>query len=257
MITIPMQRAYRNSEFIQFHANVLSIVTDADPEKLKIADQVKAYSTPVTALDDVFKQQTSSPTTKELEAYDEARDFAIIGIRAVIEGYTYHFDKKSREAAQALLESIDLYGARIYKLNYQAQTTTLRNLISEWEQNATLKKAVTLLQLTDWIAHMKTVNTVFNTKFLERNSEYATTNKENLSTMRDEAVTAYRVLMDHITAHATLNSSAALTNLINKLNALTDNYNTLIENRTRTKPDAITDIDVDVDNPTPNDIAAE
>ncbi|TYP70888.1 hypothetical protein BD809_11156 [Aquimarina intermedia] len=252
-----MQRAYRNSEFIQFHANVLSIVTDTDPEKLKIADQVKAYKIPVTALDDVFKQQTSSPTTKELEAYDEARDFAIIGIRAVIEGYTYHYDKKSREAAQALLESINLYGTQLYKLNYQAQTTTLRNLISEWEQNASLKKAVTLLQLTDWVSHMKTVNTVFNNKFLERNSEYATATKENLSSMRDEAVTAYRVLMDHITAHATLNGTAALTNLINKLNALTDNYNTLIENRTRSTSEDESENQENTDNPTPQDIAAE
>jgi len=223
----------RNDEFIQFMVNVAEIANLQDTTALLIKSQTDALQLQAQALDEVFKKQQGSDTTAQIKELDKKRDFAIIGIRSLLEAYSYHYDNEIREGALVLKESLAKYGDRIYDLNYQAETTTIRNLVEEWKTTPHLAAALSKMTASAWVDHLDTTNTEFNTTYLERNTELSEATKVSVTSLREGVVEDYRALTAHITAHATLNPAEGYTKLINQLNTLIDQYKALLDSRTK------------------------
>lgn len=99
-------RQLRNSEFIRFHKQVLEICEKADPASLAIASQVNNLQTQVTQLDALFLKR-GNPITEELEALDDRRDAALMGIRANLDSFAYHYEQSHRPGAPWLVSSPD------------------------------------------------------------------------------------------------------------------------------------------------------
>ena len=165
---------------------------------------------------------------------DERRDDAVNGIYYFLLGYTYHFEVDKQQKAQLLLTNMDLYGSGISRLNYQAETATLNNLLRDWENKPELADAITSFNLSSWVNELKTANEEFNTKYLSRTQEYGDASPETIKTKRDETNTAYYALRDRIDAlHLLVETPPSpYATVINQLNALTDQYNKLLINRT-------------------------
>ncbi|WP_271782322.1 DUF6261 family protein [Aquimarina algiphila] len=207
-----------------------NIVILRDPQALKLAPQSATLIREIFAMGEVYKKQVNT-ITKDLEAIDERRDLAIIGIRIVLEGFIYHFDLTKRNAAKELLQSIDGYEKRISKQNYHVKTVTLDNLIYDWETILELKTALITLDLTDWVEELKENNTSFNETYIEHNTQYMFDSKTNVTQLRSKVKESYTDLINHITAYATLHSSEAYENIVKEINTLTKRYNDLAEKR--------------------------
>ena len=227
----------RNAEFIQFLKDVSSLCQAKNPETLQISSELKQVLDMVNLLDAAFNREQSSKITKIIEQLDAERDACIIGIRALIVAYTYHYEQNIKVAAVDLLKILDHYGSNLARFNYQAQTETLSRLISDLESQKNVLEALGSSHLITWIERMKTLNQEFGEQYLARTKEYASLPKQTFLEMRREAVEKYRTLTAMLVARYTINAASenplpAYEILIQEINALTEQYNQVIDNRT-------------------------
>ena len=89
--------------------------------------------------------------TAELATLDERRDNGIICLRKLADGYINHHDPAKRQAGKRLLNAIDKYGRQISKMNYQAETSVLDNLVVDLQKGEANAAAVKLLGLGDTV----------------------------------------------------------------------------------------------------------
>lgn len=221
----------RNSEFLQFGDVFSKFVDSNDPVALNIAPQHLAFKLKLDETSGLFKLERSSPLTEELVLSDERRDKAINGITGVTESYCNHFVPATSLAARLLLASLNLYGIGIARLNTQAESKTINAIVKDWETKPELTAAVNMLGITDWVAELKTANQLFDQKYYERTEEYGAANPDTLKIKREETMTAYYELRKFIDANFVLHPGEAYEKLINGLNALIEQYNTIINTR--------------------------
>lgn len=165
---------------------------------------------------------------------DDKRDCFINGIIEVIKGYTNHFSMNKIEAAELLKAHINKYGKRIDKMNYNAETVVLNDLIDGIETNTELKDAVNLLGISDWITELKASNTEFNRLYELRAEEEAGKTKLVLRELRNESVKTYRDLIKYFEAASIMHPSEVYEPAANKINEFIDKYNSL---RRKSKPE--------------------
>ena len=227
----------RNASYLQFQKDFLAIISRNDPASLQIETKYNDLSAKVTELENLFKKVLANPITQELLALDTRRDDAVTGIYYTALAYSYHFDATIKQDANALLANITLYGSGIARLNYQAETATITNLINDWESKPELQQAIGTLNLKAWKEELKAINTEFGTKYLDRTQDYGNATPETLKTKREETNAVYYALRDRINALDLLVETppSPYSTVINQLNALVDQYNLLIA--TPTTPD--------------------
>ena len=230
----------RNAELLQLMKNTASLVAANDTTVMNVVPQHTALQNQVTALETLFRISQSSEITQELLNTDARRDNAITGIKLVVEGYLSHFDPETALAAKKLNDNLALYGERIYKQNYQSQTATLNAIISDWETKPELSAAMELLELSAWKNEMKEANTLFDAKYLSRTQDYGAANPDTLKAEREETNQVYYKLRDRIVGFATVldDPDPAYAKTINELNALVEQYNSLLRNRVPEIPEA-------------------
>lgn len=228
----------RNAEYLQYVKDYLAIINLNTPEQLGIDAKLAILSTKATELEALYKKALASDKTQELLMLDERRDDALNGIYYFLLGYTYYFQADQQQKARLLLTNMELYGSGISRLNYQAETATVNNLIRDWENKPELADAITSFNLSSWVNELKTANEEFNTKYLLRTQEYGDASPETIRTKREETNTAYYALRDRIDALHLLVETlpSPYATVINQLNALTDQYNKLLINRTDNSP---------------------
>lgn len=226
----------RNGEYIQFIKDTCTIVTNNDPAVLNVVTQHTALLAKGTELESLFKTAMANAITKELVDLDEQRDQIINGLGFVIKGYGYHFLPAIKSAANALNDNLKMYGTGIATQNLQGETATLTSLVGDWENKPDLTAAVTTLQLTNWLTELKLVNEKFATRYIQRTTEYAAANPENLKMKREETNQVYYELRKFIDAYSVINSGVAAYGIVtNQLNALINQYNTLLAGRVATE----------------------
>lgn len=221
----------RNGEYLQFMKNVDSLVTDNDPVVLNVVAQKAALSSSNALLDGLFKTELANQITQELVLLDERRDKAIVGIAAVVTGFMYHYDLDKAKAGALLNDNLKLYGTGIAKQNYQAETATIASIVIDWETKVPLSDSMNLLVLKEWKDELKAINTLFDEKYLARTQEYAAANPDTLKIKREEGNSVYYTLRDFLNSFSIVAPSVANTKVINEINALVDQYNTLLNNR--------------------------
>lgn len=230
----------RNAEYLQLMKDFATIVERNDPNTLNVTAKLADLQTKVGEMDSLFKKILANENTTTLLNIDKQRDDCINGIFNVVQGYEYHFNETTRVAAQKLATNLRSYGTGIARLNYQAETATLTNIINDWETKPDLIAALNTLDLIAWKEEMKSQNNSFNQVYLDRTQEYGNANPENLVSKRNETNTIYYALRDRITALDILIEAPAVspyTTTINQLNALIDQYTTLIIGRAKSVDD--------------------
>ncbi|WP_430412851.1 DUF6261 family protein [Kordia sp.] len=228
---IPVFSRYRNSEFLQYMKDVLEIVNDTDVDALQLTKQRDALATLANVMDNLFQQEQSSGITQELIDLDTRRDKAFMGIKASLESFGYHYDESLQSAARSLLFNLNNYGTNIPRMNYQAETAVIDSMLSDWETETNLIAAVTTVQLADWIAELKTANATFNARYIARVYEEADTPATSFTAIREDGTSAYKQLVAHMEAHATLGSNAMHQDLVNRIGTLAKQYNVTVNAR--------------------------
>lgn len=223
----------RNAEYLQYVKDFSGIIALNNPATLQIDAKLSTFNNKISELENLYKKALANEKTQDLLLLDERRDNAINGIYYFLLGYSYHFEADKKQKAQLLLDNMALYGSGISRLNYQAETATLNNLIRDWENKPELIDAVASFNLSAWVNEMKAANDLFNTKYLSRTQEYGDANPETIKSKREEVNATYYALRDRIDAlHLLVETPPSpYATVINQLNALTDQYNVLLVNR--------------------------
>lgn len=222
---------FHSNEFIQFGNHVVSICDESNPQDLKLREPLEKLRGSLTALEEIYKLNQASAITAKLIELDDRRDNAIIFLRKLGDTFTNHFDEAKQNAGKKLVKVIDKYGTPIYKQNYQAETTSLANLIDDLEASSEYREILDLLGGTEMLNEMKKANELFDQKYLLRNKQEAGKDDESFSEKRLEAKNNYRDLVAHIEAWATVTPTDGYTNLIDRFNDLIDRYNKVVKLR--------------------------
>jgi len=224
----------RNAEYLQFMKDVASLVQTNDPAVLNITAQHGALTTSITILEGLFKTQLANEITQELVLIDERRDKAINGLSFVVTGYMYHFDPTFASAAGLLNDNLKLYGSGVAKQNYQAETATITSIVNDWDSQANLNNAMQVLNLKSWKDELKAANDLFDERYLARTQEYGAANPDTLKARREETNGVYYTLRDFLNSYSIVQPTPANTKTLNEINALIEQYNTLLANRLAT-----------------------
>ena len=230
MINSIILRDLRNASYLQFQKDFLGIISRNNPVILQIETKYNDLAAKSVELENLFKKILANPMSQELLQLDGRRDDCINGIYYGALSNSYHFDAANKEAADLLLANLKLYGSGVAKLNYQAETATISNIINDWENQPTLTQALATLNLGAWKDELNTVNEEFSTKYLDRTQDYGNATQENLKMKREETNAVYYALRDRINAlHLLIESPPSpYSTVINQLNALIEQYNRLI-----------------------------
>jgi hypothetical protein len=231
MIKTANFKFYRTNESVEFFTTLAKICVQSQPEQLNIKSQSDDINYHANKLNDNFKNQRGSSITAELMDIDSRRDNGFTCLSTITEGYEYHHDPQKQEAAKSIEAIIDKYGSNITRLNYQAQSGTVRNLVEELQINAGDKLGT--LGIADVVAELDEINQLFIQRFEDRMKEYALDDTVALGELIKEAIISFRQLTSHIVAHATLNPSESYSNLIKQINELIDTYNNSVKQRSR------------------------
>ena len=221
----------RNAEFLQFGATFSGLVVANDPVALNVEPQQLAFKLILDEMSRLFKLERVSPITQELVLLDERRDRAINGLTTVIEGYCTHFEAATSKAANLLKANLSLYGVGVARLNTQAESATINAIVEDWDTKPELSAAIVKLGLGNWVDELVIANQLFGQKYIERTQEYGAANPDTLKAKREETMNAYYELRKFIDANSVLHPCEACEKLINELNALIDQYNTLLNTR--------------------------
>lgn len=225
-------RLLRNAELLQFIDYIIKAVEQNNPTALQLDAKLQALKNLYAQIDAIFKLPQDSLLTNDLQELDAKRDLAIRGISKLIDAYLNYFDPVYVDAAKLLERNLTMYGSQIYNMNYQAESTTITNLIEDWTTQSSLSDAVALLGLRDWKEDLDGNNRDFITRYSERNQEYSAETLDKIKTKRIEVYTAYYAVRDLITSYATIDSSVAgYQQLIREFNSYIDQYSTLLASR--------------------------
>lgn len=220
----------RNANYLQFQKDFLAIISRNNPALLQIETKYEELSAKVLEMEALFKKALANPMSQELLVLDGRRDDAINGIYYTALANSYHYDTALKQSADALLANISLYGSGIARLNYQAETATLNNLIADWNTKPELAQAIENLNLTEWKSELESINTEFGTRYLDRTQDYGNATPETLKLKREETNNFYYALRDRINAlHLLVETPPSpYSTVINQLNALVQQYNLLV-----------------------------
>jgi ribosomal protein L20 len=222
---------YRNKEFTQFIRNTLMIVHQQGPEQLKVKAQYQLLNQLCQQLEKAYEQVDNSQLSQQLIELDNRRDQAIVCLRALSEGYLNHPKSTHREAGEQLLACINRYGSRLYALNYTEETATLKQLLGELQTRPECQQATETLQLADVVNEMKQANQAFEKLFIQRIEESVQSEGLSNRELMRKTTDAYRQLLKHLEAHATLTPSNEYQLLADLLNENTSYFNEVVERR--------------------------
>lgn len=222
----------RNSEYIQFINQFLHIVSTHNATTLQVKEANDELANQITSIESSFKNKLGSDKTDLLKNADIKRDECITGIYYYLLGLSSHFDQTKKNAANALLNVLKVYGSGIAAQNYNAETATLNSLVNDLKQANNLANTNTL-GITDWVLEMEAQNANFDAIFLDRNKEAGENQKLSIDAMRLTCNKLYLELKDLINAYYNITKKATIyVNCINELNALVTYYSSLLQNRT-------------------------
>lgn len=251
MLTLvyPAHRSLRNSEFISFAEYVVIVCNQNNPRALKIDGQLNSFVATFEELNRLFKIAQGNRLTGDVQAMDDRRDRALMGIRLYTESHLYHHQTELQQAAKLVLATYDKYGKSLHRLNYYAETGVVNSLTGDLATEPELVSAITTLRLKEWVDELATANRLFTELFIARSGTNAAKPDGNLENQRVVCIEQYDTLARHITAHSTLTPSAEYDKLIKELNDITEGYNALVAKRINNGGEAEIPDEVDENDP--------
>lgn len=233
----------RNGELTQFLDDILALVRQNDPALLNVQDQYDALRALFLNIEELFKTPTGHIISAELEDLDSRRDNAFNGISSIITGHAYSTNATMKSNAALLANHLSIFGTGVAQDNYQSETATIRNILSDWDTKPSLTAAIAELGLKSWAEELADANNSFSQKYLVRASEMGTASTDSIRTLRLQAHEAYYQLRDHLNAHFTIHNGAdPYGKTVSFINGLVDNYNSLLSRRSGSGEVSITEV---------------
>lgn len=233
--TIHLSRLH-NAEYVQMGEDTKAITDELAASAPEISPFAAAFNDRIAAINAVFITDPASPLTKSIEAADARRDDAIVGLSFIARGMSYSTDAAQKAAGEALYHSITLYSDSIAGQSYVAESASLTNLLADFSSKPELSNAIGTLGLGGWREELKAANEDFKAKYQQRTDAYGDASPDTVRSLRVTADAAFKKLREKVEAYYSIHDGAApWSTLVSRLNAMTDQYNTLIATHTGPK----------------------
>ncbi len=224
----------RHGEYVQFGTDVITLNPDADIKAVNLFKPFGLFKTNFDTVNSAYKKIQASSLTEQIADEDEDRDDLFLGIWGIAEAYLYHPDIAYVNHAKLLLNHLKSYGKGVIKASYPSETASIKNIIYDWETDNNLKAAITALHLTDWKDLLNQTNLTFESLYNDRLKN--TTIIADITTMRvakADSIKLWRKFLGALEGQNTLleddpKLGPQLHLIINRINALHDQYQTII-----------------------------
>ncbi len=222
----------RNGDFILFLLDILAIVEQNDPARLKVNDQFNFLQQLSNHIEVLSQSSEDNVFNNEIAKLDERRDNAINGINAIITAYTYSTDPILRNHALILANNLSNYGTNIAKTSFQSETVTLQCILNDWETKPGLAKAIEALGLNTWRKELVESNSLFNERYMTKTSETGKSTSDIIKLKRMETNGAYFKLRNRLNSYLDIHEGAdPWGTTVRSMNRLIENYNFLLLRR--------------------------
>lgn len=223
----------RNSEYLQFSRSTIDIISSYNPALLMVEAKLAAFAANSAAISAQYARDQGSDLTPIIQLADHRRGQAVSGIRVYVGSLLYHYDPLIRAAAQAITNNLNLHGSGIARQNLNAETASIRKLLTDWATKPLLADAIVVLNLGTWLAELQAANTHFGNLYLDRTQELAAKKKPiKMVALRLQGVQLYLSLRNTLGAYYNINNGAnPWGHAVKDINALAKQYNTLLASR--------------------------
>jgi hypothetical protein len=218
-------------EKIEFLGLILEILSNYNLKDLNMVAISDAFKTAFQNLERRYNKFKNPPLPLLLSEKDELRDNDIICLRMIAQAMTRYFDLEVKAAAFLLLETIDQYGAAIYRMNYETETAVLRNLINDLKTRQELMDAVKRLNVKALVNNLEKNNNDFRELYLKKVKDKAFNIEVKSDELLQEAMDRFREMLRTLESKAFLDDTNAAANIINEINALIQRHSEKLENR--------------------------
>ena len=192
---IEMKRL-KNAEHVQLHANVRSVIENADAEELGLSSLVyNPYRQAINVEQDIVNKATGSPYTIEMQQADEQRDRIFKRCRmklslCELEEPTTEAYKASPTVRKHLL---DKYSGSVPSLPYQEESATITGFVLDC-RNLLTSEQVRALGIDGDLDDLDSANQRFCRMYQERVTEKAEGDTQLSQKLRAATDQAYQLL---------------------------------------------------------------
>jgi 3-methyladenine DNA glycosylase AlkD len=171
----------------------------------------------------IVDAQKSSDYTQRIADADHRDDRLITGIRDTVSAALHHFDSIVVAAAQSLWLRLKAFGD-IQTKSYEEEAAAI-NILTGDLRSAEYVSKIELLGLTPWVDELEEAVADFEKLLKLRNIEQSSKPKQRLRDVRKQIETIYRSMITHINAAATIDTTGAYTEFIDRLNTQISYFN--------------------------------
>lgn len=181
-------KALWNSEYTIFVNQLVTIILKYMPDALHLTKAFGKVTAMLPELAKIKAQELSNQISKKLQELDAERDAIITAIPAQVKT----IGKMSGMATLAphvvvLNHFFDTEGRDIATDNYNSETKRIADLLADYDAKPEVKAAAAALNLGLFFEQLRTVNTQFNTQYLQRTEEDASVEKVDSRAIRAES----------------------------------------------------------------------
>jgi len=176
-----------NSEYTIFVNQLVSIIQKTTPETLHLG---KSFGKVTALLPDLAKikaQELSNAISNQLQELDAERDTLILAIVAQVKTMGRLSMPTVAPHVAVLHHFFDTHGRDIASANYNAETKRIIDLLADYDAKPDVKAAAVALNLSMLFEQLRTVNTQFETLFMQRTGDDASVEKVDSRAIRAEA----------------------------------------------------------------------
>ena len=226
----------RNEEHFQFQTEFCSLINKETPLALGIAGQYATYQVQYDNESEALNVIRKSSFYQQITEANVERNNTFRGLSYSIKSSCLHFNPVIKQAALRVKIVFDQYTTLTQK-SFNQETASINNLISRL--NHDFPTEVTTLGIADWLTHLQTENTAFDTLMSSRHSEDASKTQLRMEQVRLNVDAAYQAITKRINALIELNGDAAYNLFVSELNDRIDFYrnNLAIRSGKNTKDD--------------------
>lgn len=214
-------------EAFQFLKDALNFAEAAKNEKPELyLTHLGLVNNKFNAFDDALMQESNSESSKEIAEGDEARDYGVRKLYAMVDEFAdYRFDDAKAAAGKALLLVFKPYGtgSEIANMRQNDETAKISNLLQDLSKD-TNKPHLELLGLTEIVEFINKNNSIFTEAKHSQTTEKSQRIVGLVKSTRLEALQAFNNFCKSVNALAIVEGEAKYTVLIGQLNTLIEDY---------------------------------
>ncbi len=232
ILPLQLKRLYL-TEKIEYFGLVGKIVEKYFPSNSKeFVAAATSFNEVYLQLESRFNKARNPEITTQLTEIDNLRGNDIICLRMTAQGLSRHFDPAISAAGSLLVETIDLYGNSIYRMNYEEETAILRNLINDLKTRPNLVDALDKLNLKSLVINLEKNNNRFRELYLTRVADKSNEDSTVAEYIKETNL-QYQALVRTIESIAYLNASDASLNIIAEINTLIQRHQEKLQFRNK------------------------